>query len=104
MIKLRTIKVFTLEKFNELKNLKRATGSDNYGVLYVGDTFECNEEMAKYLTGDNKLKLKVAEVIEIIPEAVIEPAVIEPIITEPVTEIKEEPKLEPKKKPKKKKK
>ena len=99
MIKLRTIKVFTLEKFNELQNVKRATGSDNYGVLYVGDTFECNEEMAKYLTGDNKLKLKVAEIVEIIPEAVIEPVIIEP-----VTEIKEEPKVEPKKKPKKKKK
>lgn len=35
-----------------------------------GEEFECLEERAEYLSGKNKLKLKVVDVIEVIPENV----------------------------------
>lgn len=64
MIKVEVIENFTLKDFDELKNIKRkTTGQD--GKLYVGDTFECSEKMAKYLTGDNLLKKVVVKVIEV---------------------------------------
>ena len=67
MIKVEVIENFTLKDFNELKNIKRkSTGQD--GKLYVGDTFECSEKMAKYLTGDNLLKKIVVKVIEVEPK------------------------------------
>ena len=64
MVKLEVIEEFTLKKFDELKNVKRK-GRDENGRLFIGDTFECNEEMANYLTGDNDLKKEVAKVIGI---------------------------------------
>lgn len=67
MIKLKAIKQFSLERYNELKNIKRNTTGQE-GQLYVNDTFECNEDIAKYLLGDNRLKQKVVEIIEIVPE------------------------------------
>ena len=67
MIKCEVIKEFTLEKFDELKNIQRK-GIDTKGKLYVGDTFECNKEMADYLMGDNKNKQVVVKVIEVEPE------------------------------------
>ena len=33
----------------------------------IGEEFECLEERAEYLSGKNKLKLKVVDVIEVIP-------------------------------------
>ena len=67
MIKVEVIENFTLKDFDELKNIKRkTTGQD--GKLYVGDTFECSEKMAKYLTGDNLLKKVVVKVIEVEPK------------------------------------
>lgn len=69
MIKLQAEKEFNLGKFNELKNLVRADIDKNEeGKLYKDDTFECTEEMARYLTGENDLKIAVVKVIEIIPE------------------------------------
>lgn len=67
MIKCEVIKEFTLERFDELKNIERKT-FDTKGKLYVGDIFECTEEMAKYLMGDNKDKQVVVKVIEVKPE------------------------------------
>ncbi len=67
MIKVEVIENFTLKDFDELKNIERkSTGQD--GKLYVGDTFECSEKMAKYLTGDNLLKKVVVKVIEVEPK------------------------------------
>lgn len=64
MIKVEVIENFTLKKFGELKNLvRKSIGKE--GELKVGDTFECSEEMAQYLTGDNALKKVVVKVIEI---------------------------------------
>lgn len=69
MIKVEVIEEFTLQKFNELKNLVRK-GKDEKGKLFVDDTFECDEEMADYLTGNNSLNKAVVRVIEVIPEKV----------------------------------
>lgn len=69
MVKVEVIKEFTLGDFNKLKNLKRKNEKKNLdGYLYVGDIFECNEEMGKYLTGNNDVKEVVVKVLEIVPE------------------------------------
>ena len=73
MIKVEVIEEFTLEKFNELKNIVRKD-KEEIGRLFIGDTFECDEEMAKYLTGNNDLNKVVVKVIEVIPEVIEKPA------------------------------
>lgn len=67
MIKCEVIENFTLEKFEELRNIQRKS-IDIKGHLYVGDTFECDEDMVKYLTGNNEKGKVVVKVVEIIPE------------------------------------
>lgn len=67
MIKVEVIENFTLERFNELKNIERVR-QDTNNKLNVGDKFECTKELADYLLGDNKLKRPFVKVIEIIPE------------------------------------
>ena len=67
MVKVKVIEEFHLGKFYELKNIVRI-GNNEDGRLYVGDIFECTEDMAKYLLGENALKRAFVEVIEIIPE------------------------------------
>lgn len=67
MIKCEVIKEFTLKRFDELKNIKRRR-LNTKGKLYVGDTFECDKEMADYLMGDNKDKQVVVKVIEVEPK------------------------------------
>lgn len=67
MIKCEVIKEFTLERFDELKNIKRKSIGTN-GKLYVGDIFECDKEMADYLMGNNNNSVVVVKVIEIEPE------------------------------------
>ena len=67
MIKCEVIKEFTLARYDELKNIKRRS-FDTKGKLYVGDTFECDKEMADYLMGDNKDKQVVVKVIEVEPK------------------------------------
>lgn len=67
MIKCEVIKEFTLERFDELKNIQRKR-IDSKGKLYVGDTFECDKNLAEYLTGKNEKGKVVVKVIETIPE------------------------------------
>ena len=86
MVRLETIEDFTLEAFDELKNIERRAGGIK-GKLNVGDTFECTEEMAEYLMGGNKLNKVVAKVIEVKPEKETEPVkevqdIVEEIIEE----------------------
>ena len=90
MIKCEVIENFTLEKFNQLKNVKKVVNrKDNeFGVK---DVFECDKEMAEYLTGNNPLKKVVVKVVEVKPDK-----------TEEVTK-KEEVKIEKPKTSKKKK-
>lgn len=69
MIKVRVIEGFHLAKFNELKNIERANPNKNEnGMLYVNDTFECDEKITDYLTGNNPINRAVVKVIEVIPE------------------------------------
>ena len=110
MIKVEVIEKFSLKEFNKIQNVKR-TSVDEKGKLFVGDTFECDEEMAKYLLGDNPLKRAVVKIIEVEPkeEEKIEEIIEQPIEeeTEPLTEEiveelnYEEPKKEKKSKKKK---
>ncbi|MBR2245666.1 MAG: hypothetical protein IKN65_00780 [Clostridia bacterium] len=76
MIKCEVIKEFTLERYNELKNIQRRR-IDTKGKLYVGDTFECDKEMADYLMGDNKDRQVVVKVIEVEPKVNISKETIE---------------------------
>lgn len=99
------IKEFTLERFDELKNIQRRS-FDTKGKLYVGDTFECDKEMADYLMGDNKDKQVVVKVIEVEPIKVkkelvkpLEEAPIEDTLSEEATRAYLDDKsIEPKKK------
>ena len=67
MIKCKVIEEFTLKRFDEIKNIQRVS-KDQIGRLYVGDIFECNKDLAEYLTGGNAKKKVVVEVIEVIPK------------------------------------
>lgn len=58
------IKYFTLEKFDELKNITRAN-IDEKGKLFKGDTFDCTKEMAEYLAGCNPLNTVAVKIIEV---------------------------------------
>lgn len=75
MVKCEVIERFTLGRFNELKNIERKS-IDTKGELYVGDTFECSDDLAQYLTGENTLGKTVVKVIEVIPET-LEAKVVE---------------------------
>ena len=72
MVKVESLTEFTLQQFNQLKNIARK-GKEEKGRLFKGDTFECSEEMAKYLTGENSLNKTVVKVIEVIPEKTDKP-------------------------------
>jgi len=68
MVKCKVIRKFTLKDFDKLKNVVRGGIKKNHGELYINDTFECDEKMAEYLTGNNKNKDVVVKIIEVIPE------------------------------------
>ena len=69
MIKVRVIEDFTLGKFNELKNIKRANfNKKEDGHLYVDDVFECSEEMAQYLMEKNAKNRAFVKIVEVVPE------------------------------------
>lgn len=70
MIKCEVIENFTLEKFSQLKNVKKVVERKN-NEFGVKDTFECDKEMADYLLGNNILKKKVVKVIEVEPKKAI---------------------------------
>lgn len=71
MIKCETIEKFNIANFKALKNIERA-GIEKEGTLFIGDTFECDEEMAKYLTGENVFKRSFVKIIEVEPAKVVE--------------------------------
>ena len=83
MIKVEALEDFYLGKYNELQNIVR-NDKDEWGRLFKGDTFECDEEMANYLTVTNAKGRSFVRIIEIIPEKVTEEIKEE----EPVVEIK----------------
>lgn len=67
MIKCKTIEKFNISNYGALKNIERV-GAKKEGTLFVGDTFECDEEMAKYLTGGNAYERAFVEVVEVKPK------------------------------------
>ena len=69
MIRVEAIENFDLGRFDELKNIKRAK-KDIKGSIFVGDTFECNQDLVEYLTGNNRLGKKVVKIIEYKPEEI----------------------------------
>lgn len=78
MIKCEVIEDFNLKDFDKLKNIKRGTPKDKDGELYKTDTFECDKEMAEYLTGNNALNKVVIKILEVIPEKPKETTKIKP--------------------------
>lgn len=74
MIKCEVVENFDLKAFGELKNIVRKS-KDDKGKLYVGDTFECSQQMAEYLTGNNPLRKAVVKIVEVQPEKKEEPKV-----------------------------
>ena len=89
MIKLEVTEDFSLiNRFEELKNLKRANLSKNAkGYLFVGDMFECDQELASYLANEDEHKnpanRKFVKVIEIKPEKKEAEIIEEEIIEKP---------------------
>jgi hypothetical protein len=69
MIKVEVIENFTLEDYNKLKNVKKVI-SRKENEFGARDTFECDEKMVDYLTGNNALNKVVVKVIEVEPEIV----------------------------------
>lgn len=67
MIKVEVIENFTLEDYNKLKNVKKVI-SRKENEFGARDTFECDEKMADYLTGNNALNKVVVKVIEVEPK------------------------------------
>ena len=88
MIKCEVIENFTLGDFDKLKNIVRNSNINRHGELFVRDTFECDEDMANYLTGANFKKACVVKILEVKPDI--------PVIEETKESIKEE--IKPKKK------
>ena len=71
MVKVKALQEFTYGNFNKITNLERHNKEKNKeGTLYELDTFECTEDMAKYLTGGCGYTL--VKVIEVIPDEVVE--------------------------------
>ena len=68
MIRVEAILDFELKDFEKIKNIQRIGGRNKEGWLYTGDTFECDEDMVKYLTGNNKYGITTIKVIEFKPK------------------------------------
>lgn len=68
LIKCKVIEQFNLNKFSELKNIKRASALTKEGTLYINDTFECDKKMLEYLTGKNEEGKTVVKIVEYDPQ------------------------------------
>ena len=66
MIRCEVVKEFTLERFDELEDIKRER-YDEKGKLFIGDTFKCSKDLADYLMGKNEKGISVVKIIEVIP-------------------------------------
>lgn len=71
MIKVEVLEDFTLKRFDELKNIQRKDKEEK-GKLFTGDIFECEQELADYLTKNNSLGRAFVKVIKVIPEKKVE--------------------------------
>ena len=76
--------------FKRLKNIKRLKSNEDikeYNHFDVGDTFETDEEYAKYLSGETlEQPIVTVKILEVIPETIIdEEKAITKKITKPIT-------------------
>lgn len=71
MVRCEVIEEFTLGNFKALKDITRRNINQD-GRLFVGDRFTCDDEMAKYLTGNNSQKKVVVKVVEVLPKAIVD--------------------------------
>ena len=66
----------TVREFERLKNIKRIKSNDEITVpnhFDIGDTFETDEDMAKYLAGETPNQpIVCVKVLEVIPETKVE--------------------------------
>ena len=97
MIKCRVVEKFYLKDFDKLKNIERKS-IDVKGTLFVDDTFECDEEMAKYLTGKNAFNKAFVEIIEVIPKEEIKEIEFPELPKETKKQVKKEAKTKTTKK------
>lgn len=67
MVKVQAIIDFNYKEYNKINNLQPVSKTQE-GKLFAGDIFEANEDMAKYLTGENENKIVAVKVLEVIPE------------------------------------
>ena len=62
----------TVKEFKRLKNIKRLRENneiEQFNYFEIGDTFETDEEYAKYLTGETKEQpIVCVKILEVIPE------------------------------------
>jgi len=68
MIKVEVVEEFTLGDFYKVKETLKRKAKEKEGKLFVGDTFECDENLLRYLTGGNPYGKAFVKVIEVIPE------------------------------------
>jgi hypothetical protein len=82
MIKVKVIEDFYFGRYAELKNIVRLhdRGMENY--FCKGDTFECEQDIADYLTNGNEKGRAFIEIVEIIPEKSQEKIADEKLIEE----------------------
>lgn len=68
-IKLEAIESFTLERYNELKNIEKV-GRKEEGKINKNDRFECDKDLADYLLGKNNYGKAFVRILEVIPDRV----------------------------------
>ena len=68
MIRVEVVEKFNFKDFGKIENSIKRKSIDVKGTLFKGDTFECDEDMVKYLTGSNEQGKNVVKVIEYEPE------------------------------------
>lgn len=68
MIRVEVIEQFTLKDYEKIKDTIKRKSIDVKGTLFIGDTFECDEDIVKYLTGNNEQGKTVVKVIEVEPK------------------------------------
>ena len=68
MIKCEVTRDFSYNDYEKIKDTIKRKTINTYGKLYVGDTFECNKDMADYLMGKNEKGAVVIKILEVEPE------------------------------------
>lgn len=66
MIKCEVIEQFTLNDYQKLSNVNKKVDTDN-NFFTIGDTFECDKQMADYLTGKNAKGKTVVKILQVEP-------------------------------------